>query len=493
MNKIINNSYTSQDIETLDGIQAIRLRPGMYIGSVDQDGLHHLFLEVVSNSIDEFLNGHGTEIHINVAEDKKSISVRDNGRGIPFGKTKKGQEAMIELCTSMHSGGKFGQGGYSVSGGLHGIGLTAVNAVSDNFEIISSRDGSVAKLVSSRGTVKTFEVEKANSPRGTTVSFSQDPEIFGSNKFDLARIEETIEELSFLTAGLVFFVNGKKFHSKDGLKDMIRGIAKDPITDVVSFSGEEEGFMVEVALQFVDSSSERIYAFTNNIPNPEGGTHVTGFKTAFTNTINKLAKSMGLIEGKEENLNGDMVRRGLIAIVSLKMNQAPVFQGQTKQKLMTPEARTVTGRVVTAVLEKQMSKKDVKTIIDRALVEQKAEDAAKRAREAAKKIASGGKNMNSLKDLPVNLTDCTDRVNGEVWIVEGNSAGGSAKDCRDTKTQAILPLRGKVLNTQGRELADIIKNKEIKDIITTLGTGINEQFKLSNLRYDKIIILADAK
>lgn len=492
---MVTNDYTAKDIKTLDGIEAVRLRPGMYIGSVDDDGLHHLLLEIVSNSIDEYINGFGTEVRIIIDKTGKRASVQDDGRGIPFGKTDKGTEAMIDICTSLHSGGKFGQGGYSVSGGLHGIGLTAVNALSTVFNIVSVRGGEVASLVSKRGRDVEFGVSKnvGNLQKGTTVIFEPDTEVFGNSTFNIDKIEKMIKELSFLTSGMKFYVNDKLFLSEEGLKDMVKDRVSEPITDIVYVTGEVPGYKVEVAFQYVDSRTEKIYAFTNNIPNREGGTHVTGFKTSFTSTINKLAKQYGLVEEKDSNINGDLMRNGIVAVVSIKMNAAPVFQGQTKEKLMTAEARSAVSQVMTALLEKAIDKKDVKVIVERALIEQKAEEAAKRSREAAKKVASGGKNMNALKDLPAKLTDCQDRNKGELWLLEGDSAAGNAKMCRNTKLQAILPLRGKVLNTHDKELADIVKNKEIKEMIVAFGCGIHEQFNINNLRYDKIIILADAK
>lgn len=488
------NNYTSKDIKTLEGIEAVKLRPGMYIGSIDSDGMHHLLLEVISNSIDEYLNGFGTEVKINIDTTNNVASVSDDGRGIPFGKTDKGTEAMIDICTSLHSGGKFGQGGYSVSGGLHGIGLTAVNALSNYFSIISSRDSQTATLTSSRGENVSFSVGKLDKilKQGTLVTFQPDEKVFGKAKFDISKIEQIVKELSFLTSGMKFYVNGRLFLSQDGLKDMVKTRVSDPITDIVYIASELESYKLELAFQFVDSRTEKIYAFTNNIPNREGGTHVTGFKTAFTTTLNRLARQYGFIDEKDSNLNGDTMRNGLVAAISLKMVEAPVFQGQTKEKLMTAEARGIVSQIVNSQLEKLISKKDVKTIVERALTEQKAEEAAKRAREAAKKIASGGKSMSAIKDLPSKLTDCKDRVNGELWLLEGDSAAGSAKMCRDVATQAVLPLRGKVLNTHDKELADIIKNKEVKDMITAFGTGINDQFNINNLRYKRIIILSDA-
>ncbi|MFW6002211.1 MAG: toprim domain-containing protein [archaeon] len=486
-------NYTSKEIKSLDGVEAVRLRPGMYIGSTDTNGLHHLLLEVISNSIDEYLNGYGNRIEVKIDKKKNEASVRDYGRGIPFGKTDKGQEAMVEIATNLHSGGKFGQGGYSVSGGLHGIGLTAVNALSEYFEMKSYRKQETGYLKSKKGLdIEFFVIENTlKKKNGTDIVFSPDKDIFKNAKFDIAKVEKMVKELSFLTAGLEFFVNGKRFFSKDGLKDMILDRVKDPITSPVYIEGEHEGFQVEVAFQFETHSSEKIYAFTNNIPNADGGTHITGFKTAFTNSINKLAKQYELVDKKDENLNGDTLRKGLTAAVSIKMAKAPEFQGQTKEKLTTAEARGAVSKVVNEYFEKAITKKDLKQIVEKALIEQRAEEAAKRSRAAAKRMASGGKNMKAVKDLPSKLTDCKSRE-GELWILEGDSAGGSAKNARDTETQAILPLRGKILNTHDRELADIIKNKEVKDIITALGAGIADQFNIHNLRYSKIIILSDA-
>lgn len=489
----MTNKYTAEDIKTLDGVESIRLRPGMFIGSIDSDGLHHLLLEVISNSIDEYLNGAGNLINIKIDFAKNEAIVEDNGRGIPFGKTKSGKEAITEICTNLHSGGKFGQGGYSVSGGLHGIGLTAVNSLSHAFSITSTRDKQQAHLKASRGVVQDLKIGAiATAKTGTIVSFIPDPEIFDKIVFDIQKIEKMVKQLSYLTSGLKFYVNGKLFYSENGLKDMIKDITPDPITDIIFLSGEIDKYKVEVAFQFEDRRGDRIYAFTNNIPNNEGGTHVTGFKTAFTNSMNRIAKDLGILKEGMDNLNGDLMRRGIVAAVSIKMAEAPVFQGQTKEKLMTAAARAVVSQVVNAEMEKAITKKDAKIIIDRALIEHKAERAAERSREAAKTVKSGGKSLNTLRDMPSKLVDCSDRINGELFICEGNSAAGSASMGRDTKTQAILGLRGKVLNTHDKDLERIVENKEIKDMLTAFGTGIGERFNIKNLRYKRIVILADA-
>jgi DNA gyrase/topoisomerase IV subunit B len=486
--------YDSKSIRSLEGVEAIRLRPGMYIGDTDVDGMHHLLLEIISNSIDEALNGYGKEITIEIKEDEAIIT--DFGRGIPFGETEDGEEAIIELATKLHSGGKFNQGAYSVSGGLHGIGASAVNALSSYFSITSIRDDMVCDVSFCQGQL--MEIQKTNQKTIKTssiVSFTPDPEIFKDIVWDKDRIAAKIELLSFLTSGVTFnFIwNGEKktYLSKNGLKDLIESKAQNKITSVIGFRQEKDNFDVEVAFAYVEDSSEKIYAFTNNIPNADGGTHVTGFKTGLTTAFNKLARSLELLTEKDENLSGDHIRGGLVAAINIKMRQSPQFTNQTKDKLTTPEARGAASNAVTTLLEKSISKNDIKAIFDRAMIEKKAEDAAKRSKEAAAKVTKGGKNLNTIKDLPAKLADCTDR-SGELFLCEGDSAGGGAAISRNTRTQAILPLRGKVLNTFNKELADIIHNKEVMAIFTALGCGVGENFNIANMRYDKVILMADA-
>lgn len=486
--------YDAKSIKTLEGVEAIRLRPGMYIGDVETDGLHHLLLEIISNSIDECLNGYGKEITIEIIDDEAIIT--DNGRGIPFGETEDGEEAIVELATKLHSGGKFDQDNYSISGGLHGLGASVVNALSSYFSMISHRDEQRCDVSFCQGQLMEIQkvVEKGHKT-GSVVSFTPDPEIFKKLTWDKDTIAAEIEMLSFLTAGVTFhFIwNGTKttFLSKNGLKDLIESRAKGRITNVIALRQEKDNFDVEIAFAYTSENKERIYAFTNNIPNADGGTHVTGFKAGLTIAFNKIARAAGLLQDKDENLSGDNIRGGLIAAINVKMKQSPQFTNQTKDKLTTPEARGMTSNAVTVQLEKILTKNDAKAIFDKAMLEKKAEDAAKRAKEASAKISKGGKNLNSIKDLPTKLADCTDR-NGELFLCEGDSAGGGAAISRNTKTQAILPLRGKVLNTYDKELADIINNKEVKDIFTALGCGIGENFNIANLRYDKIIFMADA-
>lgn len=492
------SNYTSKDIKKLEGIEAIRMRPGMYIGGSDANAMNHILLEVISNSIDECLNGHGDTIKINIDTKKNQAQVVDYGRGIPFGKMDSGEEAIISIATDLHSGGKFNQGGYSVSGGLHGIGITAVNALSSYMWINSRRDSREAEVKFKQGIVEEFNVEKkSGTQRGTTITFVPDPEIFGDAQFKYDKVYEQVQLLSFLTSGVKFVlkVDNKKevvFYTEEGLKDLVEFKAKNKlITDIIYIQEETNGFDIEVAFAYTNKDAENIMAFTNNIPNKAGGTHVTGFKSATTNAFNKLAKDNNFIEQDQENLKGEHLRKGLIAAVSVKMQESPVFQGQTKEKLSSQSVRGKVSSAVTQNLYKAISKQDVKTIIEKAILEKKAEDAAKRMREAAKKVVSGGKNLNMLKDLPAKLVDCN-KNGGELFIVEGDSAGGSAADARDSSNQAILKLRGKVLNTYTKELSEIVENNEIKDILTSLGTGIGEKFNIKNLRYDKIILLSDA-
>lgn len=481
------SNYTAKDIKVLDAIDGIRARCSMYIGSPDIEGVHQCIKEIITNSVDEALNGYGNKINIVITGNK--ISVKDEGRGIPFDKMEDGVPAIVNIFTKTHAGGKFGQGNYSVSGGLNGVGGTAVNAVSNYFIVQSTRDGQTFTAKFEKGRLVSTKVEAADkNTHGTTVTFELDPTIFSTITPDIDRLNDEIQELSYLTSGVYFIFNGKEYYSERGLQDMIKDKIENAISSPIYIRQEIDIYDIEIAMQYEKSSKERIFAYANNIPNIDGGTHVTGLKTALTTQLNKIAKEKGLIK---ENLDGDLWRKGLVAAVSVKMKTTPTFASQTKTKLTSPEVRGKVSSVITNNLEKVLKQSDLEKIVNKILLEKKAEDAAQRAREAVNRIASGGKSLNALKDLPSKLADCTN-YGGELWLCEGDSAAGSAKSARDPSSQAIMPLRGKVLNTCTKDVADILKNKEILDITTALGTGIGERFRLSNLRYDKIIIFSDA-
>lgn len=479
-------TYTAKDIKVLDPIEGIRERTGMYLGSTDIEGVHQCIKEIITNSIDEALNGFGKKIWINVNENM--ITIIDQGRGIPFDKMDDGIPAIINIFTKTHAGGKFGQGNYSVSGGLNGVGGTAVNAVSSSFIVASRRNNILFTAYFEKGRLqKTTEVESIGV-NGTSVTFTLDKEIFSTITPDIKRLNQEIQELSYLTSGVHFIFNNKEFYSECGLQDMIKDQVENAISSPIYVRQEVDIYDIEIAMQYEKSSKERIFAYTNNIPNPDGGTHVTGFKTALTTQMNKIAKDKELIK---DNIEGDLWRKGLVAAISVKMKTTPTFASQTKTKLTSPEVRGKVSSVITNNLERLIKQSDLEKIVNKILLEKKAEDAAQRAREAVNRIASGGKSLNALKDLPSKLADCNN-YGGELFLVEGDSAGGSAKQARDPNLQAIMPLRGKVLNTTTKDLAKILENKEIRDIVTALGCGIGERFNIKNLRYDKIIIMSDA-
>lgn len=490
------SKYTAESIKTLDAIDGIRTNPHMYIGGVDDKAYQHLLMEIISNSVDESANGYTNEIRVEINSKTQEATVIDWGRGIPNQKNSKGEEVMVSIFTQTHSGGKFDRDGYASSIGTHGLGASAVNALSSKFTAVSVRDGFYAEFNAIKGRQTAFNRRPTEEKKSySKISFIPDQTIFKGAKWNKRNIQETLRMLSYLTINVEFIFKFDKeefvYLSKNGLKDLLEHENKDRnvITDMVYSLGKYNGSDVEIALQYSSDYSERIYCFTNGVQNSEGGTSVTGAKSGFTIYINKVAREMGLLKDEDANLGGELIRRGMILAIHVKLYEKPEFSSQTKEKLINPSARSAGSQAMSNL---KISNKDLKTIIEKALTEQKAEEAARRAREAAKKVASGGKNMNALRDLPAKLTDCSSR-NGELWILEGDGAAGSAKMCRDPKTQAILPLRGKVLNTHDKELADIVKNKEIKEMIVAFGAGIHQQFNINNLRYDKIIILSDAK
>ena len=499
---ITNNQYDENSIVTLDPREAVRQNLGMYIGDNDSRGMHHLLTEIVANAMDEAAAGFGKTITVKINTTNNMASVIDEGRGIPFRMNKDGKYAIVEMCTELHSGGKFeGAGNYKSSLGLHGLGASLVQSLSSFFSIDSVREDGTCSFVVIDGSYEDPEIVDGKQKKtGTVVEFIPDTKIFGPLKWDKKTIAEELQLHALLNNGLTFklYFNNDPVVSycySNGIKDMIdikRGDAK-PITDVYYFKtilnqDQENEFNIEFAFQYIDKPSESIYAFTNGGYNPDFGEHVTGWKTAYTSYINTKARESGDLGEKDDNFSGDTVRKGLLLILSIKMNERPKFAEQTKLTRTSASARTACSQ---AVKKMELPKTILQQIIKKILLEKKAEDAAKRAKEAANKIAKGGKNMNALKDLPVKLADCTSR-DGEIFFCEGDSAGGGAKETRDRQTQAVLPLRGKVLNTFDKELADIIHNQEIKDILTCLGCGIGENFNINNLRYQRIIFMADA-
>ena len=496
--------YDADQIQILEGLEAVRKRPGMYIGSTSERGLHHLVYEIVDNSVDEALAGFCTHIEVFINKDN-SITVIDDGRGIPIGIQKKtGIPAVEVVFTILHAGGKFGGGGYKVSGGLHGVGASVVNALSNWLEVEVTRDGKVYKQRYERGKVmyKLKEIGEAPADKsGTKVTFLPDDTIFEQTVYDFDTLRNRLREIAFLTKGLRITLTDlreepakvRSFHYEGGIKEFVQYLNrhKTPLYEKVIYcEGMKNDVMVEVALQHNDSYNESTYSFVNNIVTPEGGTHLTGFKAAITKVFNDYARKNGILKDKDDNLSGDDLREGLTAVISVKIGN-PQFEGQTKQKLGNSEARPAVEGILTEQLTYFLEQNpDVaKIIVNKATLAQRARIAARKARDVARK-ANLGDNM----ALPGKLADCSDKdpKNCEIYIVEGDSAGGSAKTARSRSTQAILPLRGKILNVEKARIDRILGNEEIKAMITAFGTGIHENFDISKLRYNKIIIMTDA-
>ena len=505
----VKNDYGADQIQILEGLEAVRKRPGMYIGTTASRGLHHLVYEIVDNSVDEALAGYCDTITVTINPDN-SITVVDNGRGIPIGINKKaGLPAVEVVFTILHAGGKFGGGGYKVSGGLHGVGASVVNALSDWLEVFIYKEGKVYNQRYERGHVcyplkVVDDCEKDKT--GTKVTFKPDATIFTETTvFEFDVLKQRLREMAFLTKGLKIILRDERtteekpepvertFHYEGGIKEFVSYLnrSKTPLYDeILYFEGKKNNVYVEVSMQHNDSYNESTFSFVNNINTPEGGTHLVGFRNALTKTFNDYARNSKLLKDSEPNLTGDDIREGLTAIVSVKIED-PQFEGQTKQKLGNSEARSAVDNIVSEQLTYFLEQNPViaKTICEKSILAQRARDAARKARDLTRrKTALEG------AALPGKLADCSDKnpENCEIYIVEGDSAGGSAKTARSRATQAILPLRGKILNVEKARLDKIYANAEIKAMITAFGTGIHDDFDITKLRYHKIILMTDA-
>ena len=496
--------YGADQIQILEGLEAVRKRPGMYIGSTSARGLHHLVYEIVDNSIDEALAGYCDTIFVSINKDN-SVTVIDNGRGIPVGiNHKTGLPAVEVVFTVLHAGGKFGGGGYKVSGGLHGVGASVVNALSEWLEVEIYQGGKIYKQRYERGKViyKLKVIGECDPEKtGTKVTFFPDAEIFEETVFDYDVLKQRFREMAFLTRGLKIVLRDerqeelieKTFHYEGGIKEFVSYLNKSKTAlydQIIYCEGKKDNVYVEAAMQHNDSYSDNTYGFVNNITTPEGGTHIVGFRNALTKTFNDYARKNKLLKDSEPNLSGEDIREGLTAIISVKLEE-PQFEGQTKQKLGNSEARGAVDSVVSSQLEifLEQNPNVAKMTVEKSVMAQRAREAARKARDLTRR-----KSALEGMSLPGKLADCSDKdpVNCEIYIVEGDSAGGSAKTARDRATQAILPLRGKILNVEKARLDKIYANAEIKAMITAFGTGIHDDFDISKLRYHKIIIMTDA-
>lgn len=504
--KKVNNEYNDSSIQVLEGLEAVRKRPGMYIGSTDSRGLHHLVYEIVDNAVDEALSGYGSEIDVTIHEDN-SITVADSGRGMPVGMHASGIPTVEVIFTVLHAGGKFGQGGYKTSGGLHGVGASVVNALSRWLTVTIVRDGVEYQQKFKNGgkpdgTLK--KIGKTKKANGTIVHFLPDDTIFSTTKFSYEILAERLRESAFLLKGVKISLSDLRgeepvkevFHYEEGIKEFVDYLneEKDTLTPVVYFSGEKEGIEVEVAYQYNDGYSENVLSFVNNVRTKDGGTHEAGMKAAMTKSYNEYARKVGLLKERDKNLEGSDFREGLAAVLSIRVPENLLqFEGQTKEKLGTPVARTVVDNVISEQMGfyLQENSEMSQMLVRKAIKAREAREAARKAREESR---NGKKRKKGESLLSGKLTPAQSRnpKKNELYLVEGDSAGGSAKQGRDRKFQAILPLRGKVINTEKAKMQDILKNEEINTMIYTIGAGVGPEFSIEDCNYDKVIIMTDA-
>lgn len=497
----VEGDYGANQIQILEGLEAVRKRPGMYIGSTSARGLHHLVYEVVDNSIDEALAGYCTHVEVTIHKDN-SITVTDNGRGIPVDMHESGKPAVEVVLTVLHAGGKFGGSGYKVSGGLHGVGVSVVNALSTSMDVKVKRDGKVYEISFEKGVTKEpLHVIGETAEMGTYVHFVPDAEIFDETVYDYDTLRHRLRELSFLNRGITIILSDERgeelrrevFYFEGGISSFVEHLNRNKETinpEPVYFNGTKDTTVVEIALQYNTSYSENIYSFVNNINTEEGGTHLAGFKSALTRAANDFARRQGIIKNNDDNLQGEDIREGLTCVISIKLRE-PQFEGQTKTKLGNSEVRGIVDSIVTEGLSEYFEENPVisKKIIEKSIMASRAREAARKARELTRR-----KNALEVSSLPGKLADCSvkDPEQAEIYLVEGDSAGGSAKQGRDRRFQAILPLRGKILNVEKARLDKVLNNEEIRTMITAFGSGIGEEFDITKRRYGKIIIMTDA-
>ena len=500
----VTNQYNDDAIQVLEGLEAVRKRPGMYIGSTDHRGLHHLAYEIVDNAVDEALSGYATKIEVTIHKDQ-SLSVKDNGRGMPTGKHASGIPTIQVIFTVLHAGGKFGQGGYKTSGGLHGVGASVVNALSDWLTVEVLRDGTLYKQAFKNGGEPVGTVKKEKTSRrgsGTTVTFLPSDKTFSTTNWSYETLAERLRESAFLLKGLTIVLTDERtgesetFHYEEGIRDFIQYLneEKDTLSPVVDFDSTVDGVETEFAFQYNDGYSETILSFVNNVRTKDGGTHEVGMKSALTKAFNEYARKVGLLKDKDKNLEGSDVREGLTAIISLRIPEEILqFEGQTKDKLGTPAARGIVDNTISEQLGFFLTENGeiAQELIRKAIKAREAREASRKAREESRN-GKKGKKKETLLSGKLTPAQSKNPKKNELYLVEGDSAGGSAKQGRDRKFQAILPLRGKVINTEKASISDILKNEEINTIIYTIGAGVGSDFKIEDCNYDKIVIMTDA-